>query len=106
GWTAEVGALVEGAALAAGIEPGRVQVLLVLAARFLRVRWKYSALSYALTLKNVGVLYQSVYLAATAMGLGACALGGGDSALFARTAGLDRHAESSVGEMLLGSRAG
>jgi hypothetical protein len=38
------------------------------------------------------------------MGLAACALGGGDSDLFADAAGTDYLVESSVGELVLGSR--
>ena len=81
------------------------QILLVVAARFDRVSWKYEGMPYALTLKHVGVLYQTLYLAATAMGLAPCGLGGGDSDLFARAAGLDYEAETSVGEFILGTRA-
>jgi SagB-type dehydrogenase family enzyme len=84
--------------------PESLQVLLILAARFPRVSWKYATLAYALMLKHVGVLYQTMYLAATVMGLAPCALGDGDSDLFARAAGLDYYAEGSVGEFLLGSR--
>jgi SagB-type dehydrogenase family enzyme len=80
-----------------------VQVLLILAARFARVAWKYESIAYALTLKHVGVVYQTMYLAATAMGLAPCAIGGGDANLFARAAGTDYCAETSVGEFLLGS---
>jgi SagB-type dehydrogenase family enzyme len=97
--------LLHGATLAAGVEAAQVQVLIVLTARFARVQWKYTSLAYALTLKNVGVLYQSMYLAATAMNLAPCALGVGDADLFARAAGTDYYAETSVGEFLLGSRA-
>ena len=79
------------------------QVLLVIAARFGRVSWKYEGMPYALTLKHVGVLYQTLYLAATAMGLAPCGLGGGDSDLFARAAGTEYEAETSVGEFILGS---
>ena len=57
-----------------------------------------------LTRKNVGVLYQTMYLVTAAMGLAPCGLGAGNSALFARAAGTDYFAESSVGELLLGSR--
>ena len=71
-----------------------------------RIAWKYASLAYALTLKHVGVLYQTMYLAATAMGLAPCALGAGDSDLFARAAGVDYYAETSVGEFLLGSKPG
>jgi SagB-type dehydrogenase family enzyme len=80
------------------------QVLLVIAARFDRVSWKYEGMPYALTLKHVGVLYQTLYLAATAMGLAPCGLGGGDSDLFSRAAGVAYEAETSVGEFILGSR--
>lgn len=82
------------------------QVLIVLTSRFQRVSWKYSGFAYAMTLKNVGVLYQTMYLVATAMGLAPCALGAGDSDLFSQAAGTDYFAESSVGEFLLGNAAG
>jgi oxazoline/thiazoline dehydrogenase len=77
------------------------EVLLVLAARFQRVTLKYRSMAYAAILKDVGVLYQTMYLVATAMGLAACALGGGDSDLFARAAGTRYTAETSVGELIL-----
>jgi SagB-type dehydrogenase family enzyme len=99
-----VDALLAGArgALAAPEPP---QVLLVLAARFGRLMWKYESMAYAAILKDVGVLFQTVYLVATAMKLAPCALGAGDSDLFAAAAGLDYLTETSVGEMALGSRA-
>jgi len=79
-------------------------VLITLAARFQRMAWKYQAMAYAVTLKNVGALYQQMYLVATAMHLAPCGLGGGDSDQFAEAAGLDYYAETSVGEFLLSSR--
>jgi SagB-type dehydrogenase family enzyme len=60
-------------------------------------------MAYAATLKNVGVLYQTMYLVATAMGLAPCALGAGNADLFAAAVGTDYYAESSVGEFMLGS---
>ncbi len=96
--------LLRDAAAASGIPADRLQLLLVVAARFPRVAWKYASMAYALILKNVGVLYQTMYLAATAMNLAPCAIGCGDSDLFARAAGTDYYAESSVGEFLLGSK--
>lgn len=84
--------------------PEPPQVLVTLASRFGRLSWKYEGIAYATTLKNVGVLYQTMYLAATAMGLAPCALGAGDSAAFARATGLDPLVESSVGEFMLGTR--
>jgi SagB-type dehydrogenase family enzyme len=83
----------------------RPQVLLTLTARFGRLQWKYESMAYAAVLKHVGVLYQTFYLVATAMGLAPCALGGGDSDLFAEAAGLDPWEEGSVGEFILGTRA-
>jgi SagB-type dehydrogenase family enzyme len=103
GRTAEVERLLADAALAAGLQMGEPQVLLVLAARLPRIAWKYSGLAYALVLKHVGVVFQTMYLAATAMGLAPCAVGLGDSDLFAQAAKVDYYAETSVGEFLLGS---
>jgi SagB-type dehydrogenase family enzyme len=80
------------------------QVLLVVTARFGRVMWKYESVPYSVILKNVGALYQTLYLVATAMGLAPCALGGGDSDIFAGLSGLRYEEESSVGEFVLGSR--
>jgi hypothetical protein len=54
--------------------------------------------------RSSGVLFQTMYLAATAMGLGPCAVGCGDADLFARAAGTDYCVETSVGEFLLGSQ--
>ena len=104
GRTAEVEALLADAAVSAALKPEGLQVVLILASRFPRLAWKYASLAYALTLKHVGVVYQTMYLAATAMGLAPCALGGGDSDLFARAAGVDYYDETSVGEFLLGSK--
>jgi len=96
-----VDALLRRAAASSGSNP---QVLLTMAARFGRMFWKYESIGYATILKDVGALYQTMYLVAEAMGLGACALGGGDSDLLARAAGLDPRVESAVGELLVGTR--
>lgn len=79
------------------------QVLVTLASRFQRISWKYDAIAYATTLKHVGVVYQTMYLVATAMNLAPCALGSGDSDMFAVAAKTDYFAETSVGEFMLGS---
>jgi SagB-type dehydrogenase family enzyme len=81
-----------------------VQVLVILAARFQRVMWKYEAMAYALILKDAGVLLQTLCLVAEAMGLAACPIGGGDAELFALAAGTSPLIEGSVGELILGSR--
>jgi SagB-type dehydrogenase family enzyme len=80
------------------------QVLLTLTARFQRLGWKYRSMAYATILKNTGVLYQTLYLAATAMGLAVCGLGNGNAELMARAIGTSYFEESSVGELMLGSR--
>lgn len=80
-------------------------ILLTLAARFGRAAWKYEGMAYALVQKNVGVLYQQMYLVATALGLAPCALGSGNSDMFAEATGLDCFAETSVGEFILSSAA-
>ena len=106
GRTPAVDGLLRDAGGSTGVPADELQVVLVLAARVPRVAWKYESIAYALVLKHVGVVYQTMYLAATAMGLGACAVGGGDADLFARAAGTAYAAETSVGEFLLGRRRG
>lgn len=81
-----------------------IQILIILAARFQRVSWKYQSMAYATILKNVGVVYQTMYLVATAMGLAGCALGGSDSDVFARAANTEYLEETSVGEFILGAK--
>jgi SagB-type dehydrogenase family enzyme len=98
--TMPVRSLLAGAARAARVR--QPQLLVVIAARFQRVSWKYSSISYSLVLKEVGALMQTMYLVATAMGLGACAIGGGDADVFTKAAGTDYYTESSVGEFILG----
>jgi SagB-type dehydrogenase family enzyme len=90
------------ATLTGGAEP---QVLLVMAARCGRIMWTYEQIGYAAILKDVGVLMQTIYLAATAMGLGACAQGFGDTAAFVAATGVDELQECSVGSIIVGSRA-
>lgn len=95
-------ALLSDAYMASG-QSCRPQVLLAFASRFQRVSWKYAGIAYATTLKNVGVLYGTMYMVATAMGLAPCALGAGNSERFSRLAGTDPYAESTVGEFMIGS---
>jgi len=104
GRTVDVGQLVRDASWRTSSAPDRLQVLLIIATRIPRIGWKYSSIAYALTLKHVGVLYQTMYLVATAMNLAPCAVGCGNADLFARAADTDYFAETSVGEFLLGSK--
>jgi len=89
------------ATLTGGAEP---QLLLVMSARAGRIMWTYEQIGYAAILKDVGVLMQTVYLVATAMGLGVCAQGFGDTAAFVAAAGVDELQECSVGSIIVGSR--
>jgi len=81
------------------------QILITIAARFGRVSWKYASLAYSLILKDVGVFTQTLYLAATDMGLGGCAIGTGNIDLFAKMTGLAFHVEGPVGHFALGRAA-
>lgn len=79
------------------------QVTVLMAPDFGRILWKYEQMGYAVMLKHVGVLMQTMYLVATDMGLAACAIGSGDSDLFSRATGLDPLERTTVGEFLLGT---
>ena len=85
--------------------PAAPQILITIAARFGRVSWKYSSIAYALILKDVGVLMQTLYMMAAGMGLGGCAIGIVDIDLFAKMTGLDFHVEGPVGQFAIGRGA-
>jgi oxazoline/thiazoline dehydrogenase len=97
-------AMLEFARANAGIRTGP-DVLLTMASRFARMNWKYESIAYSATLKNVGSLYQTMYLVAASMNLAPCALGNGNSDLFAAAAGTDYLEEGSIGEFMLGRPA-
>jgi SagB-type dehydrogenase family enzyme len=82
--------------------PAPPQILIVIAARFGRISWKYSSIAYALILKDTGVFTQTLYLMATGMGLGACAIGSVNIDLFAKMTGLEFHVEGPVGQFAIG----
>ena len=103
--SAEVTSLAARVGMGAMLRPGAVQALILLTARMQRIAWKYESLAYALVLKHVGVVYESLYLAATAMRLAPCAIGGGDSDMFATIAGIDYFEEPLVGEFAVGRPA-
>ncbi len=101
---AELKAMFEVAARSTG-STENADILVTITSRFQRLSWKYQGIAYATTLRHTGVLYQTMYLVATAMGLAPCALGVGDAELSARALCLEYLQESSVGEFLLGSRS-
>jgi SagB-type dehydrogenase family enzyme len=94
-------AMIGGATYAMGA-PGPPQILITIAARFNRIGWKYSAIAYSLILRDVGVLLQTLYLTATDMGLGGCAVGTSNIDLFAKMTGIEFHVEGPVGQFALG----
>jgi SagB-type dehydrogenase family enzyme len=97
----ELEALLAGAKYAMGA-PALPQVLITIAARFGRVSWKYSSVAYSLILKDVGVLTQTLYIMATDMGLGGCAIGLTNIDLFAKMTGIEFHVEGPVGQFAIG----
>ena len=91
------------ARIATGDEVNRdPPVVVVVTAVFQRTMWKYENIALSLILKDVGALYQTMYLVATALDLAPCALGGWMEAENARWLGLDPLVESQVGCFLLG----
>jgi SagB-type dehydrogenase family enzyme len=54
---------------------GQANLVLVFTAILQRLRWKYQERAYRYALIEAGHLGQNVYLAATSMGMGACAVG-------------------------------
>jgi SagB-type dehydrogenase family enzyme len=97
----ELQALLTGAEFAMGA-PAAPQILITIAARFGRTSWKYSSIAYALILKDVGVFIQTLYMMATDMGLGGCAIGSVNIDLFAKMTGIEFHVEGPVGQFAIG----
>jgi oxazoline/thiazoline dehydrogenase len=87
---------------AGGKLPQLPSVLFVVSTRFGRISRKYQSLAYSLVLKEVGALFQTWYLVATAMRLAPCAIGSGDSERFSRVTRTHPLEETSVGEFTLG----
>jgi len=54
---------------------GEANVVFVFSAIFQRTRWKYRERTYRYVLLEAGHIAENIYLAATSMGLGACAVG-------------------------------
>lgn len=82
----------------------RPDIHFTVVARHQRVGWNYASIAHALTLTHVGILYQTMYLVATAMGLAPCALKNtGDPDLVRRVFGLTEFKEVVVGAFALGA---
>lgn len=90
---------------ATGGLPGDPQAVLIVTAVFARVMWKYRGIGLGLIYRDVGCLYQTLYLVATALRLAPCAIGAGPEVANARWLGLDPLVESQVGCLLVGRAA-
>ena len=97
----DVKALLAQAASAMGVT-APPQILIVIAARFGRVSWKYSSIAYSLILKDAGVLTEVLHLMASGMGLGGCAIGIANIDSFEKMTGIGFHIEGPVGQFALG----
>jgi SagB-type dehydrogenase family enzyme len=82
---------------------GDPPVILLITAVFERIMARYRQLGLSLIYKDVGGLFQTFYLVATAMGLAPCAIGGGQERANSLWLGLDPLVESQVGCFLLGA---
>ena len=81
-------------------------VSIVITSRYARQSEQYGRLAYTLVLKEVGCLFQTLYLVAESLGLAACALGLGPPAgLFARLSGTTEIEEPVVGQFAIGVAA-
>lgn len=84
-----------------GAEPP--PLCLIITSRIAPLQEKYGELAYSLVMKEVGCLYQTLYLVAGQLGMAACALGcGTEDALFARVSGTDVLHQPIMGEFALG----
>ena len=83
-------------------EAQRPDLTIVISSRLPRVAWKYDAVAYRLSLLNVGVVFELMYLVATDMGLAPCANGSGNSRPLQQLLGSDPFEEVAIGEFCLG----
>lgn len=82
--------------------PSPPQALLLFTAVFERTFFKYKGTGYALICKDLGAIYQTLYLVATALDLSICGLGGTYGPAFANWIGTDPLTEDHIGSMILG----
>ncbi|MFD2053443.1 SagB family peptide dehydrogenase [Mesorhizobium calcicola] len=81
---------------------GEPQLVLVIAAVLERLFWKYGRFGLTLAYQDVGCLYQTLYLLATALGLSPCAVGAGRARETAKWLGVDELTETPIGYFVVG----
>jgi SagB-type dehydrogenase family enzyme len=79
--------------------------VVVITSRLPRLAWKYAGIAYRMSLLNAGVVIQSLYLTAADLGLSGCAIGTGNSDLFAQASGASSWEETSIAEFGFGRPA-
>ena len=82
---------------------GPPHIRLVITSRFPRNSWKYEKIAYRLVLQDLGCLYQTLSLTATALGLASCILGAVDARGLGEIMKLEPFVEPVIGEMTLSS---
>src|SRR5262249_15953293 len=100
----ELDALLAGAQFAMG-SSAVPQILITIAPRFGRILWKYNSIASTRLLKSCGGLMRTLYLVATDMALGGCAIGTANINLFAKMTGIEFHVEGPVGQFAIGRGA-
>ncbi|UCC87421.1 MAG: SagB family peptide dehydrogenase [Anaerolineales bacterium] len=83
---------------------GQAQACFVLSAVFQRTRWKYRERAYRYVLLEAGHIGQNLYLAATSMGMGACAAGAFLDDELNKLLGLDGEDEAALYMLSVGKR--
>ena len=81
---------------------GRASAVLVLSAVFRRSEWRYRERAYRYILLEAGHISQNIYLVATALGLGTCAVGAFDDQGYNSIMGVDGKKESVIYLMPVG----
>jgi SagB-type dehydrogenase family enzyme len=81
---------------------GRASVVLVLSAIFERSAWRYRERAHRYILLEAGHISQNIYLVATALGLGTCAVGAFDDQGYNKIMGVDGKKESVIYLMPVG----
>jgi SagB-type dehydrogenase family enzyme len=75
---------------------GQANVCFALSAIFQRTRWRYRERTYRYVMLEAGHVGQNLYLAATSLGLGACAIGAFDDDNLNDLLGLDGKEEAAL----------
>lgn len=84
---------------------GEANVVLVLTSIFQRLRWKYRERTYRYALLEAGHIGQNVYLVATSMGMGACAVGAFNDDAVNALVGVDGVDEAALYMLAVGAVA-